>query len=306
MNSQIWLMEEMNWREMVAQRSMLAQKWFSLDPQALNERAEESSRRLRRVSGKVALMSIEGVIEQKPSFWSLYYGEGSAATELIGEALNQHLADKSVEAIVMNIDSPGGTVYGVEELAEKIYSSRGKKPIYAIANSLAASAAYWIGTAADKLYVTPGGDVGSVGVYAIHWDDSAWLEKMGSKPTIIKAGKYKAEGNPFEPLSDEAREHMQEGVDDVYARFTKAVAKHRGTTVADVKANYGQGRVLNSNDAKAAKMVDGIMTLEQLLGRLGVSGGSTSAQRADDAESPKPSMEVLRRRYEAAKRKEVA
>ena len=87
-------------------------------------------------------------------------------TEAFGAAFDRAAADSSIGAIVLNIDSPGGSVYGVEELADKIYKARGTKPVYAVANSLAASAAYWIGSAASQLYVTPSGEVGSIGVLA--------------------------------------------------------------------------------------------------------------------------------------------
>jgi ClpP class serine protease len=163
-------------------------------------------------------------------------------------------------------------------------------------------AAYWIGSSAEKLYVTPSGDVGSVGVYVIHWDETGFLEQVGEKPTIIRAGKYKIEANPFEPLSDEAKEYIQADVNETYAKFVKALARNRGTNAADVKANYGQGRVLSAKNALAAGMVDGVLTLEQLLTKItggGKSGGRTRAEAG-------PSVEVLRRRQEERTRKVVA
>src|SRR5690606_12609791 len=111
-----------------------------------------------------------------------------------------------VGTIVLDVDSPGGGVYGVAEFAEEIYKARGQKRIVAVANSMAASAAYWIATAADELVVTPGGEVGSIGVYMLHEDWSGAYEKAGIKPTVIKFGENKAEGIDVEPLSESAQE----------------------------------------------------------------------------------------------------
>src|SRR5690606_4285100 len=132
-------------------------------------------------------------------------GPGGTSTEQFGSWFDAALRDPAVSAIVIDVDSPGGTVTGVAELAEQIFEARGKKPIYAIANALAASAAYWIASAAEELWVTPSGDVGSIGVYAMHEDISEMEAEMGLKVTLISAGEYKTEGNPHEPLGDEAR-----------------------------------------------------------------------------------------------------
>ncbi|WP_052688250.1 S49 family peptidase [Xanthomonas sp. MUS 060] len=102
---------------------------------------------------------------------------------LLGAALRQALADDTVSQILIDIDSPGGSVYGVAELADQIQSARSIKPVVAVANSLAASAAYWIGCAAGELYVTPGGEVGSIGVWQAHFDYSQALAADGVTPT---------------------------------------------------------------------------------------------------------------------------
>lgn len=275
--NQPWLMDE---RSLHAMYDGVRSHGFGPMPVAeVEARKEAAAKRLKKVSGKVGVIRVEGVIEQKMSMWSYYFG--GCSTEQVGETLDQMLADKSIEAILMEIDSPGGSVYGVEELGDKIFAGRAIKPIYAIANSMAASAAYWAGSAATQLIVTPGGDVGSVGVYMLHWDDSGFYEQIGSVPTLIKAGKYKAEGNTFEPLSDEAKANYQFEVDAIYDKFTKAVARGRGTTQKDVKDNYGQGRTLMSAQAKAAGMVDRIATLDQLIQELTGGSGSASSNRAD-------------------------
>ena len=135
----------------------------------------------------------------------------------------------------------------------------------AIANSLAASAAYWIGCSASEFYVTPGGEVGSIGVWQAHFDYSQAFAAEGIQPTLISAGKYKVEGNPYAPLDEEAQGFMQSRVDDYYATFTKAVARGRGVPIAQVREGMGQGRVLGADAAQAQGMVDGVATFDEVV-----------------------------------------
>jgi signal peptide peptidase SppA len=239
-----------------------------LDKEAAAEAvAAGRPRKLEAVSGNVAVLPLFGIVAQRLSMMA-ELSEGGTSTEMFGAAFDRLLGDSSVGAIVLNIDSPGGSVYGVEELANKIYSARGTKPIYAVANSLAASAAYWIGTAADRLFVTPSGEVGSVGVLAMHVDYSNFNEKMGVTPTYIHAGKYKVEGHSDAPLDDEAKRAIQASVDDYYDSFTSAIARHRGVSQRDVKSGFGEGRVVRGAKATEMGMADGVKTLEAVLGEL--------------------------------------
>src|SRR5215467_6271108 len=118
-------------------------------------------------------------------------------------------ANPDVSAIVLDVDSPGGTVAGTPETAAAVRRAAEVKPVVAVANSLAASAAYWIASQASSLVVGPSADVGSIGVISAHIDRSKMLEDMGLRVTVVSAGRYKAEGNPFAPLSDEAKANMQ-------------------------------------------------------------------------------------------------
>lgn len=210
---------------------------------------------------KVAVLPLSGLIVQKES-WITKYGLGTS-TETFGQWFDQVLNDESISKIIIDINSPGGSVYGVQELANKIRSSKGIKPIIAVANTLAASAAYWIGSQADSFYASPSADVGSIGVYATHIDYSKQLENEGIKVSFISAGKYKTEGNTFEPLQEEAKSYIQKSVDDTYQDFLNSVAKGRNVSKKVVYDNYGQGRVLGSRDALQAGMIDGIKTLEE-------------------------------------------
>ena len=138
----------------------------------------------------------------------------------------------------------------------------------AVANSRAASAACWIGTAADELWVTPSGQVDSIGVFAAHEDISKALEEEGVKVTLVSAGKYKTEGMPYEPLSAEARASMQQMVDTFGNMFINAVARNRGIGSYAVKNGFGEGRMVLAQDAVRAGMADGLAALDQTVARL--------------------------------------
>jgi len=256
-------------------------------------RADAEAREARRATtqqvatGGIAILNLHGVVTQRGNMADDISGPGSISIEKFTAAFRAVLADSQVGAIVIDIDSPGGSVYGVGELAAEIVAARGTKPIIGVANSLAASAAYWIGCACDELYVTPGGEVGSIGVWQAHDDVSAAMDAAGVKRTYISAGKFKVEGNPMEPLADDARAFMQSRVDDYYGMFTKAVAKGRGVPIAQVREGMGQGRVLGADAAVAEKMVDGIATFDATVG-IAIKRMRAARSAAVAAELPAP------------------
>lgn len=229
---------------------------------------------------KVAVIPLHGVIQQRGNWLSEMFGDTSL--ESFGVMFDAAMNDPKVKSILLHVDSPGGSVYGVPETAAKVYNARGTKPIIALANSMAASAAYYVASAADRFYVTPSSESGSIGVYSLHVDESEALAKEGVKVTITKAGKYKAEGNPFEPLSKDAAEYEQKQVDAIYTEFVNDVAKHRGTTVTKVKADFGQGRTVQSRDAVATGMADKVATLEQVISRMAANRIKTDGPAASD------------------------
>jgi signal peptide peptidase SppA len=216
-------------------------------------------------TGGIAVLPLYGVVTQRGNMVDDVSGPGSTSTQQFCTTLRQLLADDTVGQILIDIDSPGGSVYGVAELADEIQCARPQKRIVAVANSLAASAAYWIGCSASEFYVTPGGEVGSIGVWQAHQDYSQALDEAGVKTTLISAGKFKVEGNPYSPLNDEAQSFMQSRVDEYYAAFTKAVARGRGVPISQVREGMGQGRVLGAAAALAQNMVDGIATFDDVL-----------------------------------------
>ena len=235
------------------------------------DRNARDARRQASVSnsgGGIAVLPLYGIVTQRGNMVDDVSGPGTASTQQFSNLLRAALQDETVSQILIDIDSPGGSVYGVAELADEIVSARAQKPVVAIANSLAASAAYWIGCSASEFYVTPGGEVGSIGVWQAHQDYSKAMDEAGVKTTLISAGKFKVEGNPYAPLDEEAQGFMQSRVDDYYAAFTKAVAKGRGVPISQVRDGMGQGRVLGADAALASSMVDGIATFEDVVKKM--------------------------------------
>jgi capsid assembly protease len=232
-------------------------------------------------SGGIAVLPLYGVVTQRGNMVHDVSGPGSVSTLQFASALRQALADDTVSQILIDIDSPGGSVYGVSELADELASARAQKPVVAIANSLAASAAYWIGCSASEFYVSPGGEVGSIGVWQAHFDQSQALAAEGVTPTLISAGKYKVEGNPYAPLDEEAQGFMQSRVDDYYASFTKAVARGRGVPIAQVRDGMGQGRVLGADAALAQNMVDGVATFDDVIRKMRRDAMATLKSKAN-------------------------
>ena len=228
----------------------------------------------------IAVLPLYGVVTQRGNMVDDISGPGSTSTQQFTSALRQVLADDTVGQILIDIDSPGGSVYGVAELASEIVKARAQKPVVAVANSLAASAAYWIGCSASEFYVTPGGEVGSIGVWQAHFDYSKALEEEGVKTTLISAGKFKVEGNPYVPLDPEAQAFMQSRVDDYYNAFIQAVAVGRGVTVDVVRNGMGEGRVLGADAALTQRMVDGIASFDDVLARMQakVTGNAVRSQ----------------------------
>lgn len=228
----------------------------------------------------IAVLPLYGVVTQRGNMVDDISGPGSTSTQQFTSALRQVLADDTVGQILIDIDSPGGSVYGVAELASEIVKARAQKPVVAVANSLAASAAYWIGCSANEFYVTPGGEVGSIGVWQAHFDYSKALEEEGVKTTLISAGKFKVEGNPYVPLDSEAQAFMQSRVDDYYNAFIQAVAVGRGVTVDVVRNGMGEGRVLGADAALTQRMVDGIASFDDALARMQakVTGNAVRSQ----------------------------
>jgi signal peptide peptidase SppA len=233
--------------------------------------------------GAIAVIPIRGIITRRANLMSQF--SGGTSVEKLTSQFRAALADSSIKAIVFDVDSPGGSVEGIPELADEIYRSRGQKKSIAVANGMAASAAYWLAASAGELVVAPSGAVGSVGVFMEHQDFSKALDQAGIKTTFVSAGKYKVDGNDAEPLSESAREDMQAKVDTFYGMFVKNVARGRRASQDDVRGGFGQGRMVLASAAVKEGMADRVATMDDTLSRLGASEANP-AKMAASANAP--------------------
>lgn len=256
-----------------------------LDPVALSEirakieaRSEVPGQR-SEAGGVIAVIPIAGFIEQRTSFFGALFG--GTSTQRVSAMFRASMADPAVKAIVFDVSSGGGSVFGVTELANEIMGARGSKPIVSVVNSTAASAAYWIAAAADEIVSTPSGVTGSVGVYAIHHDYSEADKQAGIKTEIISAGEHKADAVEGAPLSDEGRESMQSMVNHIYGMFVDDLAAGRKVSAATVRSDFGKGLIMTAPAAKAAGMIDRIGTLDETLTRLSTPQGRAAVLRAE-------------------------
>ena len=237
-------------------------------------------------NGAIAVIPVRGVISNRSSMIEDVSPGAGTSAERLDRDFRAAYDDESIKAIVLDVDSPGGSAAGTPEVAATIRSyAGGSKPVIAQISGMAASAAYWIASGADEIVATESSQVGSIGVFAVHEEISELLAREGIKETIVKAGKYKAEGNPYEPLSDHAREHMQAMVNSYYDMFVAAVAEGRKTDKRTVISGYGEGNVLMAADAKRAGMIDRIGTMRETLERFGARFDEGRGSRAGSARS---------------------
>ena len=227
--------------------------------------------------GVVAVLPLRGVIAHRMG--GMTEMSGGMSTEKFAAMFREALKDDSIGAIVIDVDSPGGTIAGVTELAAEIYAARGIKPIVAEANALMASAAMWIAASAEQIVATPSAMIGAIGVITSHLDTSKAEEQEGVTRTVISAGKFKSEG--YGPLTEEAKAAVQARVDEAYGVMVKDIARGRGVKASDVRDGFGEGRVVSASQAKALGMIDKIATIETTVTRLLGAKSPRAALSAD-------------------------
>lgn len=242
----------------------MEQSPVAIDPEAVGRRPG----RPPKIQGDIAIVGLKGVLMGGGvSLLEALFGIESGLSAF-KRGFRQAASDPDIGAIVVDVDSPGGLVDQIPETAAMIREAAAKKTVVAVANTLAASGAYWLASQANEIVVTPSGEAGSIGVYATHLDMSGRFEKEGVSPTLVSAGKHKTDGNPYEPLSSDARASLQEAVDDYYNLFTKDVAAGRGVSASDVKNGFGEGRVLTAKRAVDAGLADRVETLDNVVAGL--------------------------------------
>lgn len=238
-------------------RAVLPAEMFTI------RRGERSDRGYRVVDGVAVISAMGGLVHRTKlaADSSLLIGYNDLAADL-----EDALAKADVHAIALVFDSPGGEVSGAFELAERIYAARGHKPLVAVADGMAASAAYLAASAADEVVVSATSYVGSIGVVMRHVDFSRALANDGITVSHIFAGEHKIDGNPYQPLPDAVRNALQADIEGLYQMFVQAVAKHRGLdeqAVRDTRAGVYRGVA-----AVAARLADRIGTVDAVVAEL--------------------------------------
>ena len=191
---------------------------------------------------------------------------GGVSSELLVRDVKTAAADPKIKGIVLQVDSPGGAVAGTQPAAAAVMAARQRKPVFALAEGTMASAAYWLGSAAEQIYLSSGTDqVGSIGVIMRQRDTSQAKAAAGIIDTEIVAGKFKNVGSDNGPLSDPDRAVLQDRVDQIYSVFVGDVARQRGTTVERVLSDMADGRVFIGQQAIDAGLADGVSTLDDLV-----------------------------------------
>jgi signal peptide peptidase SppA len=227
---------------------------------------DKQYRALEVVDG-IGILAIDGVLAKRMNLMSAL--SGGTSTQMLQRDFDLAMQDPLVHSILLVIDSPGGEVSGTQEFCNQIFEARGKKPIVAVCEGLMASAAYWIGSSADELYISSGtAQVGSIGVVASHTDMSKAEANRGVKVTEISAGKYKRIASEHSPLSDEGRADLQDKVDQIYTVFVDDVARNRGVTSEKVLSEMAEGRIFIGQKAVDVGLVDGKRTTQQALQQL--------------------------------------
>jgi signal peptide peptidase SppA len=255
-----------------------------LDAMVLAGQSDEEARPYTLTAGGVAVLPLYGVISQRMNLLSRF--SGGTSTEQFSADFRAALADPNVKAIVLDVDSPGGSIAGTPEAADVIFSARGQKPVVAVANTQMCSGAYWIASAAGEVVASPSSSVGSIGVIYVHAERSKADAAAGVTRRIIKAGKWKGLGNQVEPLSESSQAKLQSWIDSGYDLFVASVARYRGVSDNRVRSGFGEGDSLMARDAKAEGLVDRVATLEEVVAEL---EAKISAAGARTAAAQKPS-----------------
>jgi len=213
------------------------------------------------LTSNIAVISVSGTLVRRAA--AVDAASGLTSYAAISAQLAQAVRDPAVNAILLDIDSPGGEAGGAFDLADQIVAARQIKPIWAVANDDAFSAAYAIASAATRVYVTRTGGVGSVGVIALHVDQSQRDAMSGLRYTAVYAGDRKNDMSPHAPLSTDAAQALQAEVDRLYGLFVSTVAVNRNLSAQDVQDT--EAGLYFAQDAIDAGLADVVGTLDDAL-----------------------------------------
>ncbi len=215
----------------------------------------------------VAIIDVLGVLTKRPSLYQVYFNASS--TQLIRQAVEMAAADQDVRAILLRIDSPGGSVEGLAELGDAVFAARQSKPVYAQIDGMSASAAYYIASQAEKIFAGRMDLIGSIGTRLLFYDWSRLFANEGIEAVPIDTGEFKSAAAMGTEITDRQRAYFQSIVDQYFADFVAAIVRGRGMTEQAVRA-IADGRIMVAGEAKSLNLIDGIQSFDQTLEQLHV------------------------------------
>jgi len=235
-------------------------------PMARRQPSQQGSSGYLKTTRGVAIISVVGTLVPRAGF--LEAESGLLSYERLKSLVRSADQDEGITSIVLDLHTPGGAVAGCFECAELIHQISLRRPVVAIANSMACSAGYAIAAAASKIVVTPTSLVGSIGVLCLHTDFSRQIDARGITPTFIFSGAHKADGNSLQPLSDDAKNDIQREVDACMDLFVSSVAKHR-PNLTEKAARDTEARTFMGAQAVSVGLADEVATIEGVVAELG-------------------------------------
>ena len=266
----------------VFNRQLIGEK---LDPEEIQAiAAGKAAAREFAVMRGTAIIPITGVIAKGAGMVNNVSQPRGTAVESVRAQLRSALSDDEVERIMLHVDSPGGSVSGVADLAGEIRAAAGKKPVTAFIEDMGASAAFWLASQASLVFANKTGAVGSIGVFAVVVDSSKAAEARGLKFHVIRSGPLKGAGGVGDEITDDQLASFQERIDDVFGEFVDDVAAGRDLARDKVLA-VADGSVFTGRRAKRAKLVDAITDFDGALKRTAkLTGGARRPVRSQEQE----------------------
>lgn len=238
-------------------------------------RHKDGSKRLTPIYNNIGLITIDGGLVNRGAWVGT--SSGLVSYEGIAAQLREAAADSDIKTIVTDLHSPGGEAGGMFALASLVAEVNKTKPVIAVVNDMAASAAYGIASAASEIVVSPTSLVGSIGVVMTHVDRSGELAAKGQKVTLIYAGAHKVDGHPFGSLSDAVRADMMREVENLYAQFTGLVGRGRGSRLDEAAARATEARVFIGEEAVTRGLADRVASLDEVLAELSSNRGASAS-----------------------------
>jgi protease IV len=244
---------------------------------------------------KILILDIDGVITSGTSESQPFFFDSNSTVNEIAEKLAKAKKDKSIKAVILRIDSPGGGVTASDVIYKMIldYKEETGIPIYCSMLDVAASGGYYIAMTADKIYAHPTTVTGSIGVISMFPQLAGLGDKIGIHVETIKSGKYKDMGSPFNEMPPSHREVLQSIIDDMYGNFLDVVVQGRPNLDKETIRQLADGRAYTARQAKEAGLVDEIKYLNEVIKEVKETNGITQSKVVIYRKSSKNNIESI-------------